>query len=135
MTKKKIHKKIPIDKISQSHENDFVAWRFSSIDKEGEFAWPDIPATVNEIHKTLYDYDSMTWSEVKSKQCHSISTQNLSDSAKKRLETIGKADAEKLFSFRVNAKARIIAIRDNNVAKLLWWDPEHQVCPSVLKHT
>ena len=135
MTKKQKPKIFPVDKKNQTHENDFVAWRFSSIDKGGEFAWPDSSAIVNEIHKTLYGYDSMTWSEVKSKQCHSIPTQILSNSAKKRLEIIGKADAEKLFSFRVNARARIFAIRDNNVAKLLWWDPDHQVCPSILKHT
>ena len=27
------------------------------------------------------------------------------------------------------------SIRHANIMRLLWWDPEHQVCPALKKHT
>jgi hypothetical protein len=44
-------------------------------------------------------------------------------------------EIENLFSFHIQGEERFIAIRHLNVAKLLWYDPDHQVAPYTKKHT
>lgn len=111
------------------------AWRFSTVDKDGPFAWPAGTNKELEIVKKLHSFDSMEWSKIEGKQHHSIPVENLSKEAKKRLQQIKQDDISDVFSFHLQGKPRIICIRDRHIAKLLWFDPEHKVCPSKKKHT
>lgn len=112
------------------------SWRFSSVDKEGDFAWPKGNSEEAMIVEKLHLFDSMLWSDIQGKQHHFLSPDSLSEEAKKRLEKIGRDDQiEHLFSFHLDGKRRIICIRDRDLALLLWYDPEHQVAPSQKKHT
>lgn len=78
----------------------------------------------------------MLWADIQGKQHHYLSTSSLSRQAIKRLIDIKLDDeADNLFSFHLQGKPRIIAIKHGNIAKLLWYDPEHQVAPSTKKHT
>lgn len=77
----------------------------------------------------------MDWSAIEGKRHHLIELDALSPAAKARLQEIGKDDASALFSFAVDGKHRVFAIRIAGVAHLLWWDPNHLVCPSHKKHT
>lgn len=38
-------------------------------------------------------------------------------------------------AYRITAKERVWGLLVEDVFYLLWWDPEHEVCPSHLKHT
>jgi len=40
-----------------------------------------------------------------------------------------------LFSFAIDGRRRVWGIRREHVLCLLWWDPNHQVCPSQKKAT
>jgi len=42
---------------------------------------------------------------------------------------------ETLVSLRIMGAVRIWGIRVHNCFKVLWWDPEHKIFPSKLKHT
>jgi hypothetical protein len=80
----------------------------------------------------------MTWGEILSEartQNHSIDVYKCSTEAKQRLDYLGLQDQESLLSLRVNSKARVIGIRNRATFHILWWDPEHQVCPSTQKYT
>lgn len=111
-------------------------WRFSTTDKAGPFAWPKGQAEELEIVMKLHEFDSMLWSQIVGKQHHYLSESCLSKDAKNRLIEIQLDDEiENLFSFHLQGLPRIIAIRTSNLAKLLWFDPEHKVCPSKKKHT
>ncbi|MGR8935065.1 MAG: hypothetical protein ACU837_11845 [Gammaproteobacteria bacterium] len=111
------------------------SWRFSTVDKNGPFAWPTGKPEELEIVGKLHSFDSMTWSDIEGADHHSISISKLSKEAQKRLQEIKQDDIDEFFSFRMQGKPRIICIRDRNIAKLLWFDPNHQVCPSTKKHT
>ncbi len=111
-------------------------WRFSTVDKEGAFCWPKGKNEELEIVGKLHDFDSMTWADIQGKQHHYLSARSLSREAVKRLEHIKLDDeVDNLFSFRLQGKPRIIAIKHASIAKLLWYDPEHLVAPSAKKHT
>jgi hypothetical protein len=129
------NKKQPKWKEVSNHDNKPV-WRFSTVDRSGPFAWPKGEEKELEIVVKLHDFDSMTWSDICGREHHQLSPQSLSRLAIEQLEKINKDhEAENLFSFHLAGKPRIIAIRHENVAKLLWYDPDHQVAPSKLKHT
>lgn len=111
------------------------SWRFSTVDKSGPFAWPTEAEIENQILQKLRQFDSMRWQEIEGPDHHSIEVGRLSKAAQTRLADIKQDDLDEVFSFHFSGKPRIIGIRDMNVVKLLWWDPDHQVCPSFKKHT
>jgi hypothetical protein len=111
------------------------SWRFSTVDKGGMFAWPCNIQTELEIVQKLHGFDSMLWSEIEGKIHHAILKSSLSKEAQKRRDEIKQEDVDEVFSFHLSGKERIFCIRAGGVAKLLWHDPEHQVCLSKKKHT
>ncbi len=111
-------------------------WQFSTTDKSGPFAWPKGSTKELELVAKLHEFDSMLWSEIEGEHHHLLSEGSLSKEAKKRLSELQLDDEiDNLFSFHVQGKSRIIAIRHLGVAKLLWFDSEHKVCLSKKKHT
>lgn len=120
----------------QNRREGKPSWRFSTVDKSGPFAWPIGSNEESTIVEKLHSFDSMTWADIQGKQHHSLSASSLSKVAKQRLEEIQLDDEiENLFSFHLQGKPRIICIRHNDLALLLWYDPDHQVAPSTKKHT
>lgn len=111
-------------------------WRFSSVDLNGPFSWPKNATKELEIVQKLHAFDSMKWRDIEGSDHHFLTAECLSKIAKERLEALQLDDEiDHLFSFHLSGKPRIIAIRHANIAKLLWYDPEHNVAPSTKKHT
>lgn len=77
----------------------------------------------------------MTLSQLREAGNHAVLQSDFAPEAKKRLEELRLDDLEKLWSFRVGARGRFWCIKDQNIYALLWWDPNHQVCLSLKKHT
>jgi hypothetical protein len=111
------------------------SWRFSSVDLSGSFKWPKNQNEELEILQKLHSFDSMVWSEILGSDHHMIQKNSLSKAAKDRLTEIKQDDIDEMISFHFSGKKRIFGIRDRNIVKLLWWDTDHKVCPSKLKHT
>ena len=55
--------------------------------------------------------------------------------ARDRLDAIGLADMTKISVFRLSGVLRLYGFRRENVFHVVWWDPPHQIWPSVKKHT
>ena len=110
-------------------------WRFSGVDRGGPFRWPKDTIDELAILQKLHEFDSMNWSEIEGGKHHTIEVGKLSKAARARLAEIRRDDAPALFSFRCNGKERIFGIRLGGVVHLLWWDPQHAVCPAPLKGT
>ncbi|QVL31123.1 hypothetical protein KIH39_20060 [Telmatocola sphagniphila] len=91
----------------------------------------------DEIYPKLRNYESMTWNEIlqNSKRDHSIEVYKLIKLAQKRLVELRLDDYDNLFRFRLSGEMRVWGIREGRVFRLLWWDPEHEICPSIKKHT
>jgi hypothetical protein len=114
-------------------------WRISQIELTDPYGWHILDAkTVMYIKEKLSSFETMTWREIlldSKKQNHSVSINVLSPNAKRRLVEIGQDDIDELISLRLSGKERIWGILDRGTLNLLWWDPEHLVCPSLKKHT
>ena len=103
------------------------------------FGWQDVErGKLDEIRAKLAQFESMTWNEVlvgSKKQNHSVEVPALCKEAQERLVEMGLGDTATLISLRLSGKERVWGLRQGATLLVLWWDPEHAVCPSLLKGT
>jgi hypothetical protein len=83
----------------------------------------------------MKELETMTWQAIGETGSHFIDVSGLSKSARDRLLAIQQDDVDQLYSLRVTGRRRIFGIRDGGTFRVLWWDPEHEVCPAQKKHT
>jgi hypothetical protein len=113
-------------------------WVFAAIDDGGPWgrsilteghAWDDILPKIK-------NFESMTWGQIEQdrKRNHSVPISSLCKDAQKRISVI-RLDVDELFRFRLTGEQRLWGVRDRNRFKLLWWDPDHEICPAAKKHT
>lgn len=88
-----------------------------------------------EVREKLAALETFAWSQLDRRKHHRIAVADLSAAAKKRLETINQDEVDALYSLRLAGAERLWVILHGNVCYLLWWDPDHTVCPSKRKHT
>lgn len=114
-----------------------LAWRFSTNDPGGDWAWTSLqpPEKYQEVLEKLHEFETKNWREIVAGGSHSIELGRLAKKARDRLTVIKRDDLDELMSFRLTGKNRVWCVRDQNIMRLLWWDPDHTVCPSVKKHT
>ncbi len=115
------------------------SWRISGIEMVEPYGWDTLDTSMLlYIKDKLTSFESMTWAEILvqgKKFHHTVALVSLSQEAQSRLREINLDDIDELVSLRLSAKERVWGILDQGVLSLLWWDPEHQVCPSLLRHT
>ncbi|MEQ6332814.1 hypothetical protein [Sphingobium sp. MK2] len=113
-------------------------WSLDRFDWLGPFSCKEMTPQVfsSTIISHLQAFDAMTWNEIDGPTgSHFVSVSDLIKPARKRLVEIGMEDTDQLFSLRCGGKPRIWGIREIAVLRVLWWDPEHEICPSTKKHT
>jgi hypothetical protein len=114
------------------------SWRLSEIDFDGPFGWDkaDVRQVMAEIIPKLHDYESMTWGAMDGPSgSHSVEVQKLCKEAQDRLAALGKDEQGELFSVRITGERRVWGVKDIAILRVIWWDPDHAICPSMLKHT
>ena len=122
-----------------------IVWRFDLVDRDGQFAFaPSDPRfDAAEVLEKVIEYSRLTWAELKSathdqgkSQHHFLEPQTLSREAWERVRAKHlEEEADAIFSFRLQNKLRIIGIRRGENFHAVWYDPEHNFCPSRKKHT
>lgn len=121
--------------IPQSPEN--ILWSFSILDRAGPFGvhlCESVEKLVEVLHKKR-EFEGMTWSDIHRGGSHEIEPDSLCKEAKDRLIEIDMDDVDALLSLRLTGKNRLWCVREENILRVLWWDPDHLVCPSKKKHT
>jgi hypothetical protein len=78
----------------------------------------------------------MTWAEIEGKTgSHFVGYSDLCKDAQDRLTALQKDEQAQLFSTRITGEKRLWGFRDIAILRVLWWDPNHSVCPSLKKGT
>ena len=117
----------------------YPSWRISRLDTEGPFGWDALEQkTLCDIRAKLTNFEGMTLGEIfvkAKKQNHSVDVSKLSPIAQTRLKKIRQDDVDALHALHLSGTKRVWTILERNILNLLWWDPEHKVCPSLKKHT
>lgn len=115
-------------------------WSFALLDLVAHVGgWIHLrPEDLDELLERFRRWETMTWKQILAegrKQNHAIDVSKCSVEAQERLRYLKLDDQEQLMSLSVNSKARVIGILDRATFRILWWDPDHQICPSTLKYT
>ena len=124
-----------------SSENSKVIWLFDRIDRAGPFAFdtnrPDFQH--KEFLDKMISYSSMTWREVRmqthdggrSKHHFLSDTDRFSREARERIAEMNLGEeTDRIFSFALQNRLRIVGLRERELFHVLWYDPEHRVYPS-----
>lgn len=130
-----------------SHDMQKISWQFSRIDKDHErWGWSKLEAQACwEMFTSgqLLNIETMTWQDIKSASggrtngtnSHSIPVDQLSKEAQARLTELKLDDQDAIFSLRLTGTLRIFGFQAGSAFKVLWHDPDHEVCPSGKKRT
>lgn len=116
-------------------------WSFALLDRFASIGgWIHLrPEDLDALLPRLCQWERMTWAEILAeggrKRNHLIDVSKCIPEAQQRLKILGQVDQEQLLSLAVNSTARVIGILDRATFRILWWDPEHQICPSHQRHT
>ncbi len=113
------------------------AWRIGTLDLVGQWGWQEIEKEFffNKILPKIKNFETMLWNDILGRNNHAVLVSQISREAQVRLEDLKLDDNESLISLRLTGTQRIWGIRIGNILQLLWWDPNHEVCPSEKKHT
>ncbi len=113
------------------------------LDFKGLWGWNKIDeiSIFETILEKLKQYEEMTWSEIekkkgyRGKQNHLMPVKEICKKARERLKSLRLDDIDCLYSLRFSGKERLWGIRKNEVLYILWWDPNHGVCPVTRRNT
>ncbi len=129
--------------ISTDGEN--IIWLFDKIDRSGSYAFDVNREDFDhkEVLTKMINYSSMTWGEVKRQthddgrsKHHFLAPGSLSKEAAERLKARDLEEfSDYIFSFALQNKIRIVGIRNAEKFHVLWYDPDHKICPSKKGHT
>lgn len=112
----------------------FPAWSVKRIDWEGAWSPHERNETPVEVVKQLGHLESMTWADLLTRsngKHHAIETWKIVKEAQDRLVALKLDDLDEIVSLRLSGKHRVFGFLHEHVYYVLWWDPEHEVCPSV----
>ena len=116
-------------------------WSLRRIDVDGcngKWGWRRIPeGALWDMLSKLGHYETMTWGEIErnNKRDHSTEVHKLEKPARHRLGEIGLGDEETLFRFRLSGTVRVWGRKHGHIFEVLWYDPDHEICPSPLRNT
>ena len=115
------------------------SWRFSLLEMCDPYGWHEIGREkLLEVHVKLKEFEKLTWHEIlveNSDRNHPISKFKICKPAFDRLAEIKQDDIDELVSLRLSGPERIWGILELGTLRLLWWDPDHQICPSHKRNT
>jgi hypothetical protein len=118
-------------------DDNRILWSFAMFDHCAAWATDDDSNHFCSVAGHLKSKQSQPWSEIRGNHArdHLISIAQLSKPAQDRLEYLGLDDFEELISFHFTGKQRIFGLKVGCIFQVLWWDPDHRVCPAPLRHT
>lgn len=126
-----------IDEVSFMHLHP--SWRFSHSKKyiDSQYGWDHLKGNLPYIVEKLHNLEVQTWNEIliiNRERNHSISIDSINSEARKLLIK-NKEDVELVYSLRLSSTERLFGIIDHGMFDIMWWDPNHEICPSPKKHT
>ncbi|WP_454785478.1 hypothetical protein [Legionella sp. WA2024007413] len=114
-----------------------VVWSFALADNDGAWSFKKLNDT--QLHDLIFNElvlkEHLSWNDLQSAKSHHVESYKLIKEAQDRLRSLNMDDVNELFSLRLNGLKRIWGIRQENVLRVIWWDPKHEICPSQKKHT
>ena len=118
------------------NDNYQPEFRACQMDTHGPWGWDKLDSLhLQDFLQKIFHSQKLTWQILRDNGSHLVDLSLLIADAQKRLKVLEKDDLDQLYSLRLSGKKRVWGIKDDNILWLLWWDPEHQICPSLKRNT
>ena len=120
--------------------NRHPAWRFSRSKRynSSKYGWSSLNSKLFYVVEKLHELEEQTWADIfrDRKKHHHIAVDKLIPDAQ-RLVQAHEEDVDQVFSIHISSTERIFGIIEPGVGilNIIWWDPEHEICPSKKKYT
>ncbi|MFO7748514.1 MAG: hypothetical protein R6V54_00325 [Desulfobacteraceae bacterium] len=130
-----VKKKPRLDTKIKSTINENIVWQTNILDLEGPWGWKNMDHGFffDRLLPKIQHFEKMTWSEILGRTNHEVYINQIGKKAQNRLAKLKLDDNEKLVSLRLTGPQRLWGIRFENIFRILWWDPKHEVYPSKKK--
>lgn len=130
-------KKIRTDISKVAPQDQKPVWQVGYLDKDGPWGWREMEPNLffEQVLPTIKSFESMFWKDILGRNNHAIPVDEIVKEAQQRLVKIHLDDIATLISLRLSGKKRIWGVKIQNILRILWWDPNHEVCPSPKRHT
>jgi hypothetical protein len=92
-------------------------------------------ATLVFVLSKLKSFERMQWQELLRGGSHNVRAADLVKSAQDRLAVLSLDDYDEIYSLRLSGTQRLYGIKDKGVLRFIWWDPDHKIYETKLKHT
>lgn len=118
-------------------DEETVLWCFDIFDENGWCEDREEHCVFCAVAERMKTYGRLTWHKIETEYriFHRIPRSALVPEAKRRLAELKMEDIDELGRLKLNGRPRLWGIRRGRVFNVLWYDPEHVVCPSPKKHT
>ncbi len=116
-------------------------WRLANMhmNEPDECGWHRLDGgQLNSVHSKLVELERLTWKEILVRdrhRNHPISVNKLVASAQKTLEKTPFRGTDQVVSLQLSGTERVFGVMENEIFNVLWWDPDHKVCPAPQKNT
>ncbi len=111
-------------------------FKTEKMDMNGKWGWSSFEAlNIKHFLGKLFESQKLTWQELRQNGSHQISVDQIVTDARKRLQILQLDEWEELYSIRIAGKPRLWGIKESSIFWILWWDPNHEICPSNKKYT
>jgi hypothetical protein len=115
------------------------SWRLSNLRMKAPFGWDAIDRDdMKQVIAHFKSLESMTWSDIlvaSRKHNHHCDVARMSRNAQACIEEDWQGGVDDVLTIRLTNKKRVWGILEGAIVYLLWWDPEHDVYPSLKKNT
>jgi hypothetical protein len=131
--------KTPKSQYQANWQEMYPSWRVSLLEVVDPFGWHSSGvADLHKVRQRFANFESMTWKQILNEgnyRNHFIARDKLCNEAQERLRVLGQDDVDAVMSLGVTQRARVFGIMEHNIFKVLWWDPQHLVCPVAKRNT
>ncbi|MBR7927158.1 hypothetical protein KBI51_03070 [Aerococcaceae bacterium zg-ZUI334] len=142
---KKTSKKSRVKENPESFFDNNPTWKFDMVDFDHS-KWNIESCDLNrsQLFKKLRDFERMKWRDIiqtyggknRGTNHHYIDFRDMIQEAQERAKELNIVEhTDRLFSLRLQGKIRLFGILTDGIFRIVWYDNDHDICPSKLKNT
>lgn len=112
--------------------DECISWKVGRLMRDGYFGWDHCSAEhLAKVLARLSELEKVRFEELAKHRDHPLTKGKLSREAIREITDRGFEEFhDMLFSLHFDGLTRVIGFRDRSFFQLVWFDPEHQFCPS-----
>jgi len=112
-----------------------ISWCFSRMDVGEEARWSVKKVDLNYFWESMFEkiknYESQTIAELNMLQHNrNMPITGLCREAQNRLIELKQDDIDEIYHIEFDGMKRLWGIFDGSIFRIVWWDPDHEICPS-----